>query len=150
MSDETRQKLSQMRKGRIHSDETRHKIGMKHKGRIHTEESRHNMSEGQKNRPLISDETRKKLSEAGKNHSPESNRKGGDARRGDKNGNFGKVMSEEQRLKISNTLKTKHAEDEEFRRKQSEAHTNPSTETRKRMSDAAKRRREREKNNHLE
>jgi group I intron endonuclease len=71
---ESRQKMSAAKKGRTSTM----------KGKKHSEESRARMREAQRNRPPVSEETRKKLSEAGKGKVPteEARRKSGDARRG--------------------------------------------------------------------
>jgi group I intron endonuclease len=90
-SEETRRKMSESRSGENHplfgktrSEETRRKMRENHSdvsgenngffGKTHSEETRKKMSESAKNRPPISDETRKKSSEArkGKTRSEET------------------------------------------------------------------------------
>lgn len=70
MSDETRRKMSEARKGENHpfygkhrSEETRRKISESHKGKVLSDETRKKMSEAKKN---MSEETRRKISEAAK------------------------------------------------------------------------------------
>lgn len=73
ISDETRKKISEAHKGKVHSEETRRKMSEAMKGKHHTEETRRKLSEAQKGRPspikgaTLSEETRKKMSEAAKN-----------------------------------------------------------------------------------
>jgi hypothetical protein len=70
VSEETRQKQSEVRKGKKlppHSEEARRKISEARKGKKmgpHSEEARSKMSEAWKRRPPASDETRRKISEA--------------------------------------------------------------------------------------
>jgi group I intron endonuclease len=104
-SDETRAKQSKAHKGRIVSNETRAKLAKAHKGKTHSPEARAkiaaawvirkqtavykeqlaNLSEANRNR-VISEDTRKKLSEA---------------RKGNKNPNFGKTPSDDTRARMS-------------------------------------------------
>ena len=64
LSPEARAKISIFHKGKLISDETRAKISMARIGKKASAEARINMSEGAKNRPAISEETRLKMSEA--------------------------------------------------------------------------------------
>ena len=72
VTDETRKKISEAKKGKHRSDETRKKISEAKKGHTVTEETRRKMSEARKGNPGFwkgknrSDETRKKISEAKK------------------------------------------------------------------------------------
>lgn len=108
----------------------------------------YNIANGGSGRQSISEETRKRLSEShkgkpawnkGKHHCEET-RKISEARKGKPSHNKGKSMSDEQKRKISETLKGRHYHTEEARRKMSETrkgrkHTE---ETRKKMSEAHK------------
>ena len=93
LSDETRRKMSESKKGRIFSEEHRRKLSESHKGHTVSEETRKKMSEAKKgeNHPLygkhFSEETRRKISETNKGH----------------------TVSEETRRKISETIKRRHA-----------------------------------------
>ena len=71
-SEETKQKMSEARKGekntfygKTHTDDTRKKMSEAKKGKHHTDETRIKMSEAHKGR-TFSDETRKKMSESRK------------------------------------------------------------------------------------
>lgn len=68
MSDETKQKLSDLNRGRIVSDETRQKLVAASKGHIVSDETRQKMRDTQKGR-THSDETKRKISKGmnGKN-----------------------------------------------------------------------------------
>jgi group I intron endonuclease len=141
-SEETRQKMSEARKGeknhmfgKTHSEETRQKLseagrGEKHRmfGKTHSEETRNKISEAQKGK-THSKESRQKMSEArkgekhylfGKTHSKESRQKISEAQKGEKNHMFGKTHSEETRNKISEAQKGK-THSEETKQKISEA-----------------------------
>ena len=66
MSDDTRRKMSEARKGKKlapFSEERRRKMSESHKGKVLSDETRKKMSEAKKN---MSEETRRKLSEAAK------------------------------------------------------------------------------------
>lgn len=65
LSDETRHKISEAKKGKHHAEETKKKISEAHIGKTHSEETRRKMSESRKGR-TFSEETRKKISEAQK------------------------------------------------------------------------------------
>jgi hypothetical protein len=117
-------------------------------GAIVSEETRRKLSEAGKSR-IFSEETRRKLSEAskGRTHSEETKIKMSEAAKG-------KTFSEETRIKLSASSKGKtHSEEtkikmseaakgktfsEETRRKISEANKNPSEETKRKMSEAKK------------
>ena len=58
----TRKKLSEVGKGRIHKEETKKKIGDAHRGKVMSEESREKMSAAAKNRCIVNEETRTKMS----------------------------------------------------------------------------------------
>ena len=76
VSEETRQKMSEVHKGRTHSAETRKKLSEANKGKHHSEETRQKMSEANKGR-TFSEETRQKMSEVhkGKHRSAEAIKK---------------------------------------------------------------------------
>ena len=117
-SQETRNKLSEARKGTTFSEEWIRNLSEAHKGQIswikgkhHSEESKQKMSEANKGR-IISEETRKKMSELrkgekhwnyGKHCPEETKRKISENTKGEKNHNFGKHLSEEHKRKISET-----------------------------------------------
>lgn len=67
-------------------------------GYVYTEQDRQKMSEAQRKRPPMSEETKKKI---------------GDAHRGEKNHNFGKKLSSKTRQKISDANKNPSAETRE-------------------------------------
>jgi len=101
MPDETRLKLSQSQKerfkdgdgtflGRAHSEETKEKIRQSRLGKKDSPETKLIKSIAGKNKPPVTDETRKKLSMANK---------GRPGPTGEKNGFFGKQHSLEQRQK---------------------------------------------------
>lgn len=126
-SKETRDKMSKKAKercknpencsmyGKHHSEETKQKMKNNHAdisgknnpnyGKHHSEETRRKMSEGQKNRPPISEKTRKRMSEINK---------------GENNPMYGKHPSEETLKKMSEAQKG-HLVSEETRRKISES-----------------------------
>ena len=92
----------------------------------------------------VSEETRKKISEAckgenhpmyGKHHSEGSKKKNSEAHKGEKNPNYGKTLSEEHKKKLSEANKGKKMS-EEARKKMSEVKKGKhlSEETRKKMS----------------
>ena len=95
---------------------------------------------------LRSDETRRKLSEAGKGHivSEETRKKLSDANRGENNPNYGKTRSEETIKKQSVSMSgEKHPNfgkttSEETKKRMSDANKNPSEKIRRRMSEATK------------
>ncbi len=128
-------------RGFAHTEETRRKISEKAMGntrflgRIHTDETLQRMSEVQKNRPPISEETRQRMSEA------KSGRKHTDvARQRMSEGQKGRKHSDATRQKIGEAHKGKTVSDES-RCRISEARKNRppiSEETRKRMSDSSK------------
>jgi hypothetical protein len=98
VSDETRKKLSDAKKGaknpshgKTPSEETRRKISDANKSRVFSEETRRKLSEANKGK-VFSEETRRKLSDAhkGKTASEETRRKISEARKGVKHPNYGK------------------------------------------------------------
>lgn len=116
LSEETRRKLSEAKKGKKRapfSEETRKKMSEAQKGeknhfygKTHTEETRKKISEANKGR-IFSEETRKKISESnkGKAYSEESRRKISEANKGRIPWNKGKQLSEEARKKMSEAKK---------------------------------------------
>ena len=118
------------------SKEARQKISKAKTGRVVTEETRRKLSEAGRN---ISEETRRNKSEAqrGRIHTEETRRKLSEVARN---------RSDETRRNMSEVRKGKVAT-EETRRKMSEAHKNMSNETRRKMSEAAKRRKNKIHNN---
>ncbi len=88
---------------------------------------------------IISNETRKKISEGNKNPSEETRRKFSEANKGENNPNYGKTHAEETRRKMSEAKKGKTLS-EETKRKLSEVHKGKthSEETRIKISDANK------------
>ena len=118
LSDETKKKLSQAKKGKNKgktlSEETRKKIAQAHKGKPLSEETRKKMSQAHKGKTK-SEETRKKMSQAqkGKTLSEEQKRKLLQA-------NKGRTLSDEHRQKIAQSMKGKTAS-EETRQKLSQA-----------------------------
>lgn len=87
---ESRHRMSISQKGRVTSKESRLKISLAHRGRKFSDEHRRKLSEAAKQRTVISDETRNKLSQS---------------RMGSKNHNFGKHLSETHRQKLSKAAK---------------------------------------------
>jgi len=139
-SEETKRKMSEANKGRNNpnfgkplSEETKIKISEARKGKPLSEETKIKISEARKGKPL-SEEHRRKLSEAhkGKTRSEETKRKISEAHKG-------KKISEASKIKLSEALKGKLLS-EEHRRKMSEAHKGKilSDETRKKISEANK------------
>ena len=73
MSEETRLKMSNAKKGKHLSEETKEKLSKSRIGKssgTRSEETRKKMSEAAKNRKPVSEETKKKISEAKKGHIP--------------------------------------------------------------------------------
>ena len=97
ISEEQKKKLSIALKGRIMSDEHKKKISASHKGKHHTEESKKKMSETKKG--LQSGEKHPMF---GKHHSEEAKKKMSLARKGKPAHNKGVPMSEEQKKKLKN------------------------------------------------
>jgi hypothetical protein len=107
-SEETKRKISEVRKNRKSSEETKRKISEANKGNKNRSGHKH------------SEETRRKISEATKKQSEDTRRKRSEAQKGRK-------LSEESRRKISESLKgnknsSGYKHSEETRRKMSEAH----------------------------
>lgn len=119
-SEESKQKISQAQKGRPSntlgkhfSEEAKQNISIAHMGHVHTEEHKQHISEANKGR-VVTKETRKKISGEqnhmfGKHLSDETKLKISEAQNGERNHNFGKKMSEEQKRKISEALCRRHA-----------------------------------------
>lgn len=108
ISEDTRRKMSETKKGKKLSEEHRRKIGKANKGNKNHSGHKH------------SEDTRKKLSEATKKQSEDTRRKKSKAQKG-------KKQTEETRRKISEALKgnknsSGYKHSEETRRKMSEAH----------------------------
>ena len=93
LSDETRRKMSEAKKGRLFSEEHRRKISEAIKGHTVTDETRKKMSEAKKGH-TVNEETRKKMSEA---------------KKGENHPLYGKKHSEETRKKMSEAAKRRHA-----------------------------------------
>jgi hypothetical protein len=104
---ETRQKISEVHKGKILSEESKKKMSEAKKGKIFSEETRQKISEANKGNTnmlgkIFSEETRQKMSEAskGKIKSEETRQKMSEAKKGNTN-MLGKIFSEETRQKMS-------------------------------------------------
>jgi hypothetical protein len=117
-SDEWKRKISQVNKCRIrkpHSEETKQKLSELNKGKTISEETKRKMSEvrkGKNNSNYVkkhSEETKIKISEAqrGRTYSEESKRKMSEMRKGDKHYLYGKSHSEETKRKMSEAHKGK-------------------------------------------
>ena len=112
ISDETRRKMSDSKKGKHHSEEHKKKIGEANKGKHHSEETKKKISESQsgEKHPMfgkhLSEETKKKISES---------------KSGEKHPMFGKHHSEETKKKMSYSQKGKH-HSEETKQKMRDAH----------------------------
>ena len=109
ISEETKQKMSEAKKGKTFSEEAKQNMSEASKGKTRSEETKQKMSEAKKGdkhpnfgKPR-SEETRQKMSEAkkGKTFSEEAKQNMSEARKGDKNPNFGKPRSEETKQNIS-------------------------------------------------
>jgi hypothetical protein len=109
--------------GRIFSEETKQKISLVKKGKTHSEETKQKLSlvkKGEKNPrwgKTHSDETKQKISLAGKGkpgkpHSEETKQKLSLVKKGEKNPRWGKTHSEETKQKMSETRKGKTHSDE--------------------------------------
>ena len=117
MSEETRRKLSLANTGKKHSEETRRKIGEAFRGRKLSPEHIAKISESLKGEGNPN---------YGKHYTPEASRRQSEAqkRRFSINPiyNKGVPMSEEQKEKVSNSV-SELWNDEDYRRRQSEAHS---------------------------
>ena len=84
-SEETKRKISEAQKGKIFSEVHRKKISEAHKGRTFSEESKRKMSEAAKGK-IHSEETRRKMRQSSKDktHSEETKRKISEAGKGRK------------------------------------------------------------------
>ena len=107
-TDKTRNNISKSLKGRIFSEEWKQNLKDAHKGQIPwnkgltlSEETKKKLSEAAKRRPPISEDTRQKISEAAKRRPP---------------------ISEETRQKLSEAAKRRPPVSDETRKKQSESH----------------------------
>jgi hypothetical protein len=109
-SEETRRKQSEVKKGKTHSEETKRKQSEVKKGKTHSEETKRKISEARKGKTsnrkgvTLSEETRKKMSEAKKNPSEETRKKISEASKGNTN-MLGKTHSEETKIKLSESKK---------------------------------------------
>ena len=92
-----------------HSEETRQKMSEARKGKQHSEEHKNKISEALKGKPC-SEETRKKISESlkGKHHSEETRKKLSEANKGENNYWYGKHLLDETRKKMSEAKKGKY------------------------------------------
>jgi len=108
---ESNKKISDFHKGKPKSEEHKRKIGIANKG---------------KKKPPVSDETRKKLSEAGsgknnvmygKKHSAETRKKMSEALKGKVAHNKGKPMSTEQKQKLSDAMRGRKVDPEVIKRR---------------------------------
>jgi muconolactone delta-isomerase len=104
-------------------------------GMRHTEEARRKMSKAAKNRPPVSDETRRKMSEALRNPSEETRHKLSEAGKG-------RRISEETRRKLVEAGKNRPPVSDETRRRLSEAHKGkvPSEESRRKNAESQRQR----------
>lgn len=66
LTEETKQKMSKSRKGRIFSQSTREKMSQSQKGRYCSEETKKKLSEMKKGKKIHSEETKRRISEMGK------------------------------------------------------------------------------------
>ena len=86
-SEETKQRMSEAKKGKTLSDEHKKKIGDAHRGKVYNEETRKKMSESHKGqKPVVTDQMREKLRVA----------------------NTGKVHSDERKAKIAEGMRKAH------------------------------------------
>jgi len=142
-SEETKRKLSEMRKGKLLSEETKNKIGEAHRknpvrhwlGKQMPEETKRKISKALKGRPF-SEEHKKKIgkSQIGRHLSEETKRKISESEKG-------KINSEEARRKMSESRKGYRHSEETKRKMRAHRH---SDETKRKMSLSAT---ERIKNN---
>ena len=123
MPEKTKRKISDANKGRVFSEETRRKLSEANKGNVMSEEARKKIGEASKGHvpwnkgKRLSKETRAKMSEAHQNISEETRRKISEAGVGRKasdetrrkiiESNKRRTVSEETRLKISESCKGK-------------------------------------------
>ena len=114
ISEEERKRLSELRKRRIISEEERKRLSELRKGKIVSEETKRKMSEVRKGR-IVSEETKRKMSESnkGKTHSEETRKRIGEFHKN-------KIVSEETRRKLSESGK-RRTHSEETRKRISES-----------------------------
>ena len=134
ISEETRARQSKAQSGHPVSEETRKKISEGKKGKSpppFTEEHRKRIGDGHRGK-VVSESTKEKLRviNTGKHPSEETKKRIGESQKG-------KFVSEETRNKLSKALTGKH-HTEESKKKISEALSNPSEETRIKMSEVRK------------
>lgn len=139
MTEETKRKISEAKKGKKLSEEHKQKISNALKGKTFSEERNKKVSEALKGH-TVSDETKKKLSEAAKNRPPISD----ETRKklsqpGEKNGMYGYKWSEDQRKHMSDVLSGRKLTEEQ-RKKWSEVKMGHivSEETKKKLSEINK------------
>ena len=114
LSEETKRKLSEINKGKHLSEEHKQKIGEASKGRKHTEETKQYLRE------INSGENNPMYGKCGELHH-----------------NYGKPISEEQKIKISETLKgRKHTQEELIKMKESHLGKHHTEETKQKMSES--------------
>ena len=138
ISDETRQKMREVKLGRSLSDAHREKLSQANAGRTLTEEHKSKISRSNLNK-VVSDETRAKISDAGlgRHVSDETRRKMSESHKG-------ATISQETREKMSKAQKDRPVRSrfsEETRLRMSEAHMGRtlSEETRKKISETKRR-----------
>ena len=115
--EETRRKISESCKGRLHSEETKRKLSVANKGKYPTEETRRKMSLAHKGQippnkgKSMSEEQKKKLSEKnkGKQLPEEQKKKISESLIGEKNPFYGKHHSDETKKKMRDSKKGKPA-----------------------------------------
>ena len=107
-SDETRAKLSEIRKGHIVTPETRLKLSENNKGKHnHSAETRAKISKANKGK-VISAETRAKISKNSASRRPEVKAKMSASRKGIPNVNKGKKFTEEEKARIYGSRRGRH------------------------------------------
>jgi hypothetical protein len=119
-SEETKRKLSEAQKGRLHgpmSEEHRRAISIGTKGKVVSEKTRRKLAEAGKGK-TASEDTRRKIGEASKGRKFDE-----EARRKISEANRGKLVSEETRRKLAKGRRGKR-HTKEARRKMSEAAKN--------------------------
>jgi group I intron endonuclease len=99
-SDETKKRMSELKKGRKLSDETRVKMSAARKGRIISTTQRLKISEANRQR-VWTDEARQKMSESKKNISDETRRKISEKMKGRKTSEVVRQQRKERRLMLA-------------------------------------------------